>query len=141
MPKKKDNPQVSIRVGNISGVKGEVNIAGRDVTTNKTSNSGNVEDIDRLFDQFYAAIEASAQTPRAKKEDVKAEVKEIQSSVTEAAQNHENVDEGFLVRRFRNIARMAPDILDVVLATLGNPLAGYAVAVKKIAEKVKEETK
>jgi hypothetical protein len=50
------------------------------------------------------------------------------------------MDEGFLARRFRNIARMAPDVLDVVVATLGNPLAGLGVAVKKIAEKAKEET-
>ncbi len=35
---------------------------------------------------------------------------------------------------------MAPDILDVVVATLGNPLAGIGVAIKKIAEKAKEET-
>lgn len=35
---------------------------------------------------------------------------------------------------------MAPDILDVVVATLGNPLAGIGGAVKKIAEKAKEES-
>jgi hypothetical protein len=68
-------------------------------------------------------------------------VKEIQSTVTEAAQKNEKIDESFLSRRFRNIARMAPDLLDVVVATLGNPLAGLGVAVKKIAEKAKEETK
>jgi len=70
---------------------------------------------------------------------LKAEVKEIQSTVTEAAQKNEKVDEGFLSRRFRNIARMAPDVLDVVVATLGNPLAGLGVAVKKIAEKAKTD--
>jgi hypothetical protein len=47
--------------------------------------------------------------------------------------------EGFLSRRFRNIARLAPDVLDLV-AMLANPLAGLGVAVKKIAEKAKEET-
>ena len=35
---------------------------------------------------------------------------------------------------------MAPDVLDVIVATLGNPLAGLGVAAKKIAEKAKEET-
>jgi hypothetical protein len=34
---------------------------------------------------------------------------------------------------------MAPDILDVVVATLVNPLAGLGVAAKKIADKAKEE--
>ena len=48
------------------------------------------------------------------------------------------MDEGFLSRRLRNIARMAPDVLDVVVATLANPLAGLGVAAKKLAEKEAE---
>ena len=59
----------------------------------------------------------------------------------QAAKKNEKVDEGFLSCRFRNIARMAPDVLDVVVATLVSPLAELGVAVKKIAEKAKEETK
>jgi len=35
---------------------------------------------------------------------------------------------------------VAPDMLDVVVAMLGNLLAGLGVVVKKIAEKAKEET-
>jgi hypothetical protein len=71
---------------------------------------------------------------------LKAELQVIQSTVAEAAQKNEKVDEGFLSRRFRNIARMAPDVLDLVVATLANPLAGLGVTVKKLAEKAKEET-
>jgi hypothetical protein len=51
------------------------------------------------------------------------------------------VDKSFLSRRFRNIARMAPDVLDLVVAMLANPLAGLGVVVKKVAEKAKEEMK
>jgi cell division septum initiation protein DivIVA len=100
-----------------------------------------VVEIKQLFDQIYTAIEGRAEIPSADKEDLKAEVKEIQTVVTEAAKKNEKVDEGFLSRRFRNIARMTPDLLDVVVATLGNPLAGLGVAVKKIAEKAKDETR
>src|SRR5687768_9545908 len=57
------------------------------------------------------------------------------------AQKNEKVNESFLSPRFRNIARMAPDVLDVIVASLANPLAGLGVAVKKIAEKAKEEAK
>ena len=32
---------------------------------------------------------------------------------------------------------MAPDVLDVIVATLRNPLAGFGDAVKKIADKAK----
>jgi hypothetical protein len=97
-------------------------------------------EIKQLFDGLYSQIDARANTSPADKEDLKAEVKEIQSTVTTAAQKNEKIDESFLARRFRNIARMAPDLLDVVVATLGNPLAGLGVAAKKIADKAKAET-
>jgi hypothetical protein len=79
------------------------------------------------------AIETNAKTY--------AEKGDLKSVVNEAAKRNVKVNAGFLSRRFRNIARMAPDVLDVVVATLGNPLAGLGVAVKKIAENAKEETK
>ena len=142
MPKKKraSGKQTSVRVGNVSDVSGSVNVAGGDITTHQTTTGLRAEDIKKLFDQLYTAIETRPATPSGDKEDLKAEVKEIQSTVTEAAQKNEKVDEGFLSRRFRHIARMAPDVLDLVVAMLANPLAGLGVAVKKIADKAKEET-
>jgi hypothetical protein len=130
----------NVKVGAIKDVSGNVNIAGGDITTHHTTTGLSAAEIKQLFDSLYTTIETRANTPTADKEDLKAEVKDIQSAVTEAAQKNEKVDEGFLSRRFRNIARMAPDVLDVVVATLGNPLAGLGVAVKKIAEKAKQET-
>lgn len=142
MPKKKSEStkQTSVRVGNISDISGNVNVAGGNITTHRTVTGLSAAEIKQLFDGLYAEIDKRANTSVADKEDIKAEVKEIQSTVTEAAQKNEKVDESFLSRRFRNIARMAPDMLDVVVATLGNPLAGLGVAVKKIAEKAKEQT-
>jgi len=139
MTKKKNAGGVSIQTGDISGTTGSVNIAGGNIHNVNTGLK--VAEIKSLFDQLYSDIEARPEISPAKKEDIKAEVKDIQNTVTEAAQKNEKVDEGFLSRRFRNIARMAPDVLDVVVATLGNPLAGLGVAAKKIAEKAKEETK
>jgi len=137
--KNKDEKNVDIKIGDISGVSGEVNIAGGNITTHQTTSGLSAAEIKGLFDQIYSAIEARPETPAADKEDLKAEVEEIQTTVTEATQNNEEVEENFLSRRFRNIARMAPDVLDVVVATLASPLAGLGVAVKKIAEKAKEE--
>lgn len=141
MPKKKrsSNKQTNIKMGNLANISGNVNVAGGNITTHQTTTGLSAADIKQLFDQLYTVIEANKKVSPTIKEDLKAEVKEIQSTVTEAAQKNEKVDEGFLSRRFRNIARMAPDVLDVVVATLGNPLAGLGVAVKKIAEKAKEE--
>ena len=143
MPKKKraSNKQQNLNIGNFTNISGEINIAGRDNTSIKHTTAISAAQIKQLLDQLYSAIESRTETPTSDREDLKAEVKEIQSTVTEAAKKNGKVDEGFLARRFRNIARMAPDILDVVVATLGNPLAGLGVAVKKIAEKAKEEAK
>lgn len=143
MPKKTNSTskEINNKVGNISSVSGTVNIAGGNITTHQTTTGLNGAEIKQLFDGLYTVIESNNKVSSTKKEDIKAEVQEIQSTVTEAAQKNEKVDEGFLSRRFRNIARMAPDVLDVVVATLANPLAGLGVAVKKIAEKAKEETK
>ena len=138
--KRASNKQSSIKVGNISDISGNVNVAGGNITTHQTISGLSAAEIKQLFDGLYTVIESNKKVSPTKKEDLKAEVKEIQSTVTEAVQKNEKIDESFLSRRFRNIARMAPDVLDVVVATLGNPLAGLGVAVKKIAEKAKEET-
>jgi cell division septum initiation protein DivIVA len=141
MPKKKgaNGKHVDIKVGNISDISGNMNIAGGSIISHQTTSGWNVEEIKQLFDQLYAKIETRPETPTVDKEDLKAEVAEIQSAVTEAVKKNEKVNEGFLSRRFRNIARMAPDMLDVIVATLANPLAGLGLAVRKIAEKAKKE--
>jgi hypothetical protein len=143
MPKKKreNGKQTNVQIGNVSQISGNINVAGGDITAHHTLIGLSAAEIKQLFDGLYAEIESNKKVSYTKKEDLKAKVKEIQSTVTEAVQKNEKVDEGFLSRRFRNTARMAPDVLDVVVATLGNPLAGLGVAVKKIAEKAKEKTK
>jgi hypothetical protein len=137
MPKKKNAGGVSIQTGNISDTSGSVNIAGGDIHNVNTGMK--VAEIKSLFDQLYTNIDARPEIPPAKKEDVKAEVQDIQTVVTEAVKKNEPVDENVLSRKFRSIARMAPDILEVVAATVANPALGIGVAVKKIAEKAKEE--
>ncbi len=143
MPKRKNKPEksTSVRVGNISGASGTINIAGGNITTHQTTTGLSAAEIKQIFKTVYSAIESNAKASPADKKDLKADVEEIQNTVTEAAKKNEKVDESFLSRRFRNIARMAPDVLEVLVATLANPLAGLGIAVKKIADKAKEETK
>jgi hypothetical protein len=132
--------QATVKVGNIADVSGNVNIAGGNITTHQTTPGLSAVEIGQLFDQLYSAIETRANTAPANKEDLKAEVQEVQATITDAAKTDETMDENSLSRHFRNIARMAPDILDVIVATLGNPLGGLGVAVQKIAAKAKAET-
>jgi hypothetical protein len=141
MPKQKRESGNQVRGGNVSDISGNVNVAGGNITTHQTITGLSAAEIKQLFDQLYTAIDSRAETPSVDKEDLIAEVKEFQSSVTEAAQKNEKVDEGFLSRRFRNIARMAPDVLDVVVKTMANPLLGIGEVANQIAERAKEETK
>jgi hypothetical protein len=142
MPKKKreSSKQPSVRVGNISDISGNMNVAGGNITTHHTTAGLSLGQIKQLFEELYAEIEAHPKPSPSSKEDIKAEVQEIETIVTQAAQKNEKVDEGFLTHRFRNIARMAPDVLDLVVAMLANPLAGLGVAIRKIAEKAEAVT-
>lgn len=129
-------------VGNISigGSMGGNLVIGNNNQVSQTTNNGlSAADIKQLFNSVNTKIDALPQLDQAVKEDAKEEVKDIQENITEAVTNKGNLDESFLTRRFRSIARMAPDILDVVVATITNPLGGVGVAVKKIANKAKEE--
>ncbi len=130
----------SVTVGNISGNSGEIITAGGDITVTKTTTGLSAADIKQLFDQVYARIDAGPEAPPAVKEDVKAEVQDIQAAVTQAVKQDAPLDETFLGRRFRNIARTAPDILDVIVTTVASPLGGLGVVLKKIAERAKAET-
>ncbi|MBL8061660.1 MAG: toll/interleukin-1 receptor domain-containing protein [Anaerolineales bacterium] len=134
----------STSVGSISiggKMSGNLVIGNNNKVTNTVNNGISAAEIEQLFDQLYSEIDKRAGISSAVKEDLKADVQEIQTAVTQAVEKNEKVEESFVSRKFRSIARMAPDILDVVIATIGNPLAGLGVAAKKIADKAKEESK
>lgn len=96
-----------------------------------TNNSVNIAP---LFDELYRKLDIHQDLAPETKRDVKEELKEIQSAL-EAQQP----DESFLARRFRNLKRMAPDIADIALETLKNPIGGVAEIIKKVAKKAAEE--
>jgi hypothetical protein len=50
-------------------------------------------------------------------------------------------NQGFLAQRLRSFKRIAPDMIDVAIATIANPAAGFGMIAKKVAEKMKAETK
>lgn len=130
----------SIRVGNISKLSGKLNIAGGNISIKESTTGLRAAEIQELFAPLYLAIETRQGASPAEKEDLGSEVREIQSAVTEGSQQAKKIEEGFLARRFRNIARMAPDVLDVLVKTLIHPSLGIGEVAQKIAEKAKAET-
>lgn len=89
-----------------------------------------------LFESIYKYVETHPKLQAGKKQDAIEELQEIQSALEES-----KPDENFITRRFRNLKRMAPDIVDVATETLKNPIGGVAEIIKKVSQKIKEDTK
>lgn len=87
------------------------------------------------FTNIYQYVEDHPKLTPTEKEDVKTELQEVEQEVQKGAQ----ADETFLARRFRNIQRMAPDIVDVAFETLKNPISGVVTVIQKIAQKMADE--
>lgn len=111
-----------------------VNIQGN--VYGSVGNNNTVNFVHQKFEPIYEAIESSSRDAT-EKTDLVAEVDEIKAEVAKG----DEANESFLSRRLRNLKKMAPDIADIALATLANPAAGLGMIVRKVAKKVKEETK
>lgn len=114
----------------LGDIEGNINIVGHD--DNSRLGLGGKE-VKKLFDALFVKIDQQPTLNEDEKTDLKAEIKELRD---ELAKN-DQADESFLMRRLRNIGRMAPDILEVTLATITDPIAGFGLIAKKIAEKTR----
>jgi hypothetical protein len=134
MAEKKDKTGLSADHGSIvigGSVQGSNIVVG-----NNNSVSNQSVNIMPLFQDIYDFVDKHPKLQDEKKQDLKAELQEIQTALEEP-----KPDEGFIVRRFRNIKRMSPEIVDVAIKTLQNPIGGVAEVVKRIAKKMAEESK
>lgn len=128
------NGNKSVRVDK-GGVYAGGDIQGSTVVTGDHNQIGNTDTAqDELFRDLLKMIEQRPDTPPEDKDDLSASVEEIKAE----ADKGEKADETFLSRRLRNIERIAPDIADVVMATLANPAAGFAMVVRKVAERARK---
>lgn len=132
MTQKDKNQPESVNTGGGTYIRGNVHtgggdFVGRDKIVNAQTN------ITQSFTHIYTQIEQHPTLPTQEKADLKADVKELETEL----QKGDQADATFLERRLRNIQRMAPDIWEVILATLANPAAGFGVIAAKVAAKMK----
>jgi hypothetical protein len=118
-------------VGGDLTIGGRGTFVGRDYTVSQTSAGAHQSEFQVVYDQ----IAERPDTTPAQKDDIKAEVEDIEIEVKKG----DAVDESFLARRLRSLERMAPDILDVVLATLSNPAAGLGMVAAKVAARIRQQ--
>jgi hypothetical protein len=90
-------------------------------------------EMEKLFKRIHKEIKARSEDPKIPKDKIENQVKKIE---TEAA-NGAAADKGKLERWMKTLAKMAPDIVDVMADSLAGPVAGFTVVFKKIVEHAK----
>lgn len=120
----------------ISGDRG-ISIGGNVSGSTIISGEGNVVSFhgssSENFDSIYRTINSRTDLSQNDKADLTDEIKEFEAEIKKG----NDAGESFLIRRLRNISRIAPDILEVVLATIASPTSGFGLIAKKLAEKMK----
>ena len=100
------------------------------------SNGLSGDEIAKLFAIAYQKIEARPEDPQVDKEEIIQTVQRIEQETVKG----EEANPGKVERLLTTLSGMAPDIGEVVLASLTNPAAGIATVLRKIAEKAKAES-
>lgn len=133
---------VTVQGGDVVGrdktviITGDGNVVGNGNVVTVTKTTGvDLEKLRAFFDSLQKDVAARPDLPPVTKEDVHAELKDVETEL----KKDEQADENVLMRHLRNIGRMAPDILDVMLTTFANPVAGLGKVAQKIAEKARAE--
>lgn len=123
----------NITVGNISGSSGIA--LGRGASSTVTTHGVSSSELAQLFQTVHQKIEQRPEDPNVGKEEITAEVEKIQKEASE----NEAPNENKLERWMKNLADMAPDIVDVMAASLGGPVAGATAVLQKVIKKVRQE--
>ena len=111
------------------------NVQGSNIVMgNHNTISNQSTNITPFFQDIYRYVDTHPKLQAGKKQDAKEELKEIETALEEP-----KPDENFILRRFRNLNRMAPEIVEVAFETLKNPISGVAEIIKRIAKKMAEE--
>ena len=133
-PERVERKKSGLHAGN-----GSIVIGGNVDRSNIVSGNNNVVsnqsiNIAPLFETIYRFVETHPKLQAGKKKDAKEELREIQTALEEP-----RPDENFIARRFRNLKRMAPEIVEVAFETLKNPLGGVAEVIKRRSKKMAED--
>lgn len=122
-------------IGDVSG--GAIVVQGRNAKVTVYQGIQGTE-LAPLFDKVYKSIETLPQVKPDEKQEIAETAKRIE---TEVAEQGEQANQTSLQRWMDNIQKMAPDIVDVILASLGGPLSGATAVLKKIADRAKQTSK
>jgi len=89
-------------------------------------------ELGELFEKVNALIGQAKINPDYDRDEVKETAKRIEKEVAKG----DSADVGKVERRLKTLLDMAPDVAEVVVAGLANPIAGVAAAVTKLAKRL-----
>ena len=90
-------------------------------------------EMEKLFKHAHKRIQVRPEDPKVAQAKLENQVKKIEA---EAAKG-EAADPSKLERWLKTLAQMAPDIVEVMAASLAGPVAGFTLVFKKIVERAK----
>ena len=112
-------------------ISGGVIVQGRGANVAVQQSSGiNEEQLSLVFEKMYQAIQSRPDDPNIDKEELSETVQRIEQEVKKGDQANDSK----LKRWMESLNKMAPDIVDVILASLGGPVSGLTAVLKKVAE-------
>lgn len=94
-------------------------------------------EVSKLFAEIYDEIRAREADPNVEQVEIVTTVNNIEQEVEKGSQASDQK----VARWLGFLSEMAPDIYDVVVATLANPLVGISETIRKIAVKAQDELK
>ena len=119
-----------IRVGNITGSKGIA--VGNHASVHMTEGVSG-EALAKIFETINQKASALPEGP------TKIMAQQAVAGLEEEAKKGDKAQEGKLNEWFNFLAQTAPDVWDVAVTTLANPVAGIAKVIQLVAKKAKEE--
>lgn len=90
-------------------------------------------EMEKLFKRAHKRIQVRPEDPQVDPAKLENQVKKIEVEASKG----ESADPSKLERWLKTLAKMAPDIVEVMAASLAGPAAGFTVVFKKIVERAK----
>ncbi len=134
--KARSKPRVGRDITTIS-IRGNQNVVATHGSKASVTEIRPTADFTTWRQQMEREIAALKNLPDADKVSAKRTIQEIAKEAGKGKQ----ADKSRLERLVNTIGMMAPDIFDVAITTLANPLAGVGLVIKKIGDRAKLESK
>ncbi|MBN1451899.1 MAG: hypothetical protein JW963_12855 [Anaerolineales bacterium] len=119
--------------GNVSG---GIVVQGRNAKVNVQQQSGiQINELTALFERLYETVHNRPEDPNVDKEEINETIQKIQAE----SEKQEQANRSKLERWVGYLNNLAPDIVDVILASLGGPVTGFVAVLKNIARQARKQ--